>query len=312
MTYVPHEVFQSTGGEKTYREGGIRLLKSRSLQVGGCSTSFNAPTGTAQGTNTALTIGAGMQCLAVRTDSDRWVLDEYVGIVLQAKGWLFQPLELVIRGLRAPLGSLVVFGMRGTEETVRPKLQTYSGTVLRTSATEYDVAGNGPKSVPGVTNYGGSRSCNGENWRACAVIVEFQEPIDTLVILFASEASSVMVGPVYSKCGCRCKLVHEESEHMAPLVGQPGLCWKSQSSLQYHKCSQTNSEGIDWCAVESRVQYSADLEGNESTGGASGDKSQGDAKDLSTVKCSPEEREFAVYEQPFGANLAERPQWTWM
>jgi len=44
MTYVPHEVFQSTGGEKTYRECGIRILKSRSLQVGGCSTSFNVPT----------------------------------------------------------------------------------------------------------------------------------------------------------------------------------------------------------------------------------------------------------------------------
>lgn len=270
-----------------------------------------------------------MQCLAVRTDSDRWVLDEYVGIVLQAKGWLFQPLEMVIRGLRAPLASLVVFGMRGTlgtSDTIRPKLQTYTGTVLRTSATEYDVSGNGPKSVPGATNYGGSRSCNGENWRNCAVIVGFQEPINTLVILFASEASAVMVGPIYSKCGCRCKLVHEESQHMAPLFGQPGLCWKSHSILQYHKCSETHIEGADWCTVESRVQYFADLEGDTNESHYENDSSSIDnapsddrktdgndeGKDITNVKCSPEEREFAVYEQPFGANLAERPQWNWM
>ncbi len=274
--YIPHEVIASSNGEKTYREGGPRTLAIQTVQSGGCRTSLRSPTGTDQGAYTALTTGGGC------SPPDEGKLTSFVGIVMQAKGWTLRPSEWIIRNIRKPQGTVVIFGMR-RNRVIRPTLTLFTSSSLQVG--EYEVNG-GPSSVPGVSLRWNAAKCSNGSWRLCAVSASFSKLVDSVVVLFADDSGgSVQVGALYSKCGCRCRLVYEEKKHLAPVRTKHGTCWWGASSMQYHKCTE---QGIDYCSVQEGVRFVADdVFGDERT----------------KVPCSAEPYEFAVYEQPFVPHL---------
>lgn len=274
--YLPHELVTSSNGEKSFHQGGERTLAIQLIQGGKCQTSDSMPTGTALESNTALTTGNG--CYPP-VDAK---LTSFSGMVIQAKGWTLRPSEWIIRNILRPHATVVVFGMRGSH-ILLPKFQLFASSSLRVA--EYEVIG-GPSGVPGALR-GSDADCEGDSWRSCAFSASFSKPVDSVVVLLADDnGGSVQVGALYSKCGCRCKLVYEQEEHLAPRTTPKGTCWWGASSLQYHKCAE---QGIDYCSVEQGVRFVADgtlMDGSDN------------------VPCSTEPYEYAVYEQPFVPQLS--------
>lgn len=306
-TYLAHEVFAQASHKLNLTSDGPRQLTANAYTVG-CPTYPYTPTGSSYTGETALTLNVSTRdlptrCRAVESDDGMLKYTSFQAAVLRTPGWTITPRRFRLRDVDAHDDGAAgwtetagVFGLH-SGALVTPILYTADSTALSKAdavLTAADAKAMGLDveadiMFPAVK--GGDTDCALTNTTACEASYDFEKPIDTLVVMLsatdkkvdpehprAGNMTGILLGPVVTRCGCRCHVKDLGTRSVHSPAGADGECTRKSTSAPVTQCAD---DGPNWCDKKFSVGYTG----------------SGALLPNGNVRCSPVERTQAKFVQ---------------
>lgn len=282
--FAAHEIIQAPNQVLTFDDAaGFREVKANRYNVNNCGPHKSFATGqqyignyTLMGHHAQLNNG---DCL-IKKVKDRSVYDSMQALVIRTNGWTIKPQAIDLDDMDAQSGvdsddgwkeSMALFGVhRG--KLVKPIMKLYDGTLLESKAYFVPSAAMkemelslGDSEIPGG-EYASSEMINcpfgrdNEESKKCRMTAHFEEPVDTLVFLYAVTQKSktdpnaaVFFSEILISCGCRCKQTDLGTRPISANVpGVPNQCVQTQSIALKTQCDLL---GNKWCSKTDMIAY---------------------------------------------------------
>lgn len=282
--FAAHEIIQAPNRVLTFDdEAGFREVKAKSYGINKCGPHNSFQTGqqyignyTLMGHHARLDNG---DCL-IKKKGDLAVYDSMQALVIRTNGWTIQPQGIDLDDIDAQSGvasdagwkeSMALFGIN-KGKLVLPVMKFYPESLLEKKEYQIPAAAMkemelelGESLVPGG-EYASTEMVNcpfgrdNEDSKRCRMTGHFDEPVDTLVFLYAVTQKSktdpnaaVFFSEVLLACGCRCKQTDLGARPMTAAVpGVPGECVQTQSTSLKTQCDLL---GDKWCSKEDMVAH---------------------------------------------------------
>lgn len=309
QTYVPHEIMaSSSSGTKTITDDGTRTMTTKAYSVG-CPTFPYTPTGTKYAGDTAVTLNVSLRaqperCRAEAQADGSLLYTSFQALVMRTPGWSMTPKRWRIRDIDNHVGAsgvkwtetLGVFGLYDSE-VVHPTMDTnltkVSGVLKASDSGALEISTGTTEDIPFPALKATNLNCGFTDDHLCDTFVDFNKPIDTLVVLMTvmdktlsvnnprtGNMTGVLLGQLKSKCGCRCNLQDLGSRTVHIPTAAAGECTRKITSAAVTKCAP---DGPNWCSKEPTTGYI----------------SKGALLPSGNVKCDGVERTLAKFVQAF-------------
>lgn len=282
--FAAHEIISAPNKVLTFDdEAGFREIKAKEYNVGNCVSHPKFRTGTQyignytlMGQESDLKDGS---CLIKRIGGDS-VYDSMQAVVIRTNGWTMLPHSIDLDDMDAQAGvpstdgwkeSMAIFGVQDGN-LISPNIKFYEDTLL--ASKQYKVPASAMKEmeltlgdsyVPGG-EYSAAEMFNcpfgrdNKHSAKCRMTASFQEPIDTLVLLYAITQKSkndpnaaVFFSEIILQCGCRCRQTNAGTRKItAAIPGTPNECVQTETTAFKTECDVL---GDKWCSKDYMASF---------------------------------------------------------